>query len=214
MPPVAESWTQMAQARKRVLTEVREVVDAYERRLLEREKYFLSPLAIQQARTPPPALPTSTLGGDSSLDRIHFYLPYHGLNDRYAQELITRAYELNIRGLGLGLSTGRGRGRDKDRQNGHGSPDNGLKASLEQEWEEETGKDPLNLNVNEPLNGSNKGGKRKTRVGFLSKFLGLFEPHGLLLDGIMRHLPRDEFEVWALAVARTDGKPLAWGVRV
>ena len=55
---------------------------------------------------------------------------------------------------------------------------------------------------------------RRTRVGFLSKFLGLFEPHGLLLDGVMAHLPRDEFEVWALAVARTDGKPLAWGVQV
>ena len=50
---------------------------------------------------------------------------------------------------------------------------------------------------------------RRVRVGFISKFFGLFEPHGLLLDGAMEYLPRHVFEVWALPVVRTDGKPLA-----
>lgn len=50
--------------------------------------------------------------------------------------------------------------------------------------------------------------KRKARVGFISKFFAIFEPHGLLLDGVMKYLPRTEFEVIALPVARTDPKVL------
>ena len=46
-------------------------------------------------------------------------------------------------------------------------------------------------------------------MGFLSKFFGIFEPHGMLLDGIMKYLPRSRFFVIAMPVARTDGKPLA-----
>jgi predicted O-linked N-acetylglucosamine transferase (SPINDLY family) len=51
--------------------------------------------------------------------------------------------------------------------------------------------------------------KRKIRVGFASKFFGVYEPHALLLDGVMRYLPRDIYEVIAFPVLRTDGKPLA-----
>ena len=43
----------------------------------------------------------------------------------------------------------------------------------------------------------------------MSKFLGIFEPHGMLLDGIMKFLSRDDFFVFALPVARTDLKPLS-----
>lgn len=46
-------------------------------------------------------------------------------------------------------------------------------------------------------------------MGFISKFFGVFEPHALLLDGVMKYLPRSQFVVVALPVARTDGKPLA-----
>lgn len=55
-------------------------------------------------------------------------------------------------------------------------------------------------------------GERRIRVGFLSKFFGVFEPHALLLDGVMRYLPRSRFEVIAFPVSRSDGKPLAPGI--
>lgn len=54
--------------------------------------------------------------------------------------------------------------------------------------------------------------QRKIRVGFISKFFGVFEPHALLLDGVMRYLPRSAFEVIAFPVSRNDGKPLAPGI--
>ena len=49
---------------------------------------------------------------------------------------------------------------------------------------------------------------KRVRVGFISKFFGIFEPHGMLLDGIMNYLPRSQFIIVALSIARTDGKPL------
>ena len=54
-----------------------------------------------------------------------------------------------------------------------------------------------------------RGNGRLARVGFISKFMGLFEPHGSLLDGVMASLRRDRFRVIGLPVVRTDGKPLA-----
>lgn len=48
----------------------------------------------------------------------------------------------------------------------------------------------------------------RVKIGFFSKFFGLFEPHGLLLDGLIATLYRSHFEVFLLAVARNDGKPL------
>lgn len=53
---------------------------------------------------------------------------------------------------------------------------------------------------------------KKIRVAFISKFFGIFEPHGQLLDGIMKHLPRNIFTVLCLPIARTDGKPLSSSV--
>lgn len=53
---------------------------------------------------------------------------------------------------------------------------------------------------------------KKIRVGFISKFFGVFEPHALLLDGVMQYLPRSKFEVYAFPVTRSDGKPLAPGI--
>ena len=58
-----------------------------------------------------------------------------------------------------------------------------------------------------------KQSSQRIRVGFISKFFGIFEPHGLLLDGVMRYLPRSHFEVFCFPVARNDGKPLAPSVR-
>src|SRR5690606_29028275 len=41
---------------------------------------------------------------------------------------------------------------------------------------------------------------KKIKVGFVSRFFGDHEPHGMLLDGIMQHLPRESFVVIALPV--------------
>ena len=43
----------------------------------------------------------------------------------------------------------------------------------------------------------------------MSKFFALFEPHVLLLDGAMKYLPRDSFEVICIPIPRSDVKPLA-----
>ncbi len=43
----------------------------------------------------------------------------------------------------------------------------------------------------------------------MSKYFGLFEPHALLLDGVMASLPRDLFEVFVVATVRADVKPMA-----
>ena len=58
-----------------------------------------------------------------------------------------------------------------------------------------------------------KSEKKLVKVGFISKFFGIFEPHGMLLDGIMKYLPKSIFYVIALPVARTDGKPLSPVIR-
>ena len=58
----------------------------------------------------------------------------------------------------------------------------------------------------------NRTTQKKKRIAFISKFFAIFEPHGLLLDGVMKYLPRSEFEVIALPVARTDPKALSPGV--
>ena len=42
---------------------------------------------------------------------------------------------------------------------------------------------------------------RRARIGFLSKLFAEHEPHGLLLEGVVQHLPRDRFHVVVLPVA-------------
>ena len=49
---------------------------------------------------------------------------------------------------------------------------------------------------------------RRSRVGFSSKFFGEHEPHGLLLEGVVAHLPRDRFVVVVLPIA-SPGRPAA-----
>lgn len=111
---------------------------------------------------------------DSNLDRIHFYLVYHGVNDRPLQEAIIEAYRTHIKDLEHLLPQLAAKGPSL--------------AALQDD-------------VRQP--------RRRVRIAFMSKFFGIFEPHGLLLDGVMRSLPRTQFEVLALPVARTDGKPLS-----
>jgi tetratricopeptide (TPR) repeat protein len=132
---------------------------------------------------------------DASIDRIHFYIVYHGVNDRPFQELVARGYKLALSGINLLLP------HLADADN-----------SLEALWADISVREwtPASATVAalpiSPLLSISL--KRRVRVGFISKFFGIFEPHALLLDGIMTHLPRDRFVVYALPVARTDKKPL------
>jgi len=57
------------------------------------------------------------------------------------------------------------------------------------------------------------GSSRKVRVAFVSRYFGVYEPHGMLLDGVMMYLPRDRFHVMALPVVGTDDKPLSYVIR-
>lgn len=55
---------------------------------------------------------------DTSLDRIHFYIQYHGLNNRHLQELIAQAYlvhmDYNINYFNPFLLTSRGEANQKE----------------------------------------------------------------------------------------------------
>ena len=110
---------------------------------------------------------------DSTLDRIHFFVAYHGINDRYLQELVVTAYSKIIDNFNYVIPN--------------------LTQSL-----------PILQSIS-PINLI----QSKIRVAFISKFFGLFEPHGMLLDGIMKYLPRKYFEVIVLIVPSTDGKPIS-----
>ena len=135
---------------------------------------------------------------DSSLDRIHFYIQYHGLNDRYMQELIVNAYHANIEGL-------------RHYAPNLMSSDTSI-ISLRKDTKNLADYHVIKQQKAPSDSPIAPSSQRKVRVGFFSKFFGLFEPHGLLLDGTMKYLPRSQFEVIALPVARTDGKPLAFTV--
>ena len=110
---------------------------------------------------------------DSTLDRIHFFIAYHGINDRYLQELVVLAYSKVIESFDYIVPS--------------------VSPSL-----------PMLLS-----NLKDDKLTTKIRVGFISKFFGLFEPHGMLLDGIMKYLPRSHFDVFVLIVPSTDGKPVS-----
>jgi tetratricopeptide (TPR) repeat protein len=135
---------------------------------------------------------------DTSLDRIHFYVSYHGLNDRHLQDLVARVYQRYLK---------------LEYYSPYVNPTADFPA-----WVRDTVPNtvpPTASAVGAPHSATVPSlPVRHARVGFISKFLGVFEPHGMLLDGVMQYMPRDRFEVIALPVARGDGKPLSPTVRV
>jgi len=155
MSPVHTSWDEMVDERVAMSRKVTQMLDLY-----------------SQPGMAPPKVEV-----DTSLDRIHFYIQYDGLNDRPLQELITSAYLVIMEG-NINFT----------------NPSLALPGYHYEAF-------PLSqLNTQRKVCTS-----KRARIGFISKFFGVFEPHGLLLDGVMRYLPRSHFEVIALPVARTDG---------
>mmetsp|Transcript_16074 Transcript_16074/g.35048 ORF Transcript_16074/g.35048 Transcript_16074/m.35048 type:complete len:1364 (+) Transcript_16074:87-4178(+) len=172
LSPVAESWEGMLQERLRCTREL-------------------------QLMASEPSNATEKYALDTSLDRIHFYVAYHGLNDRSFQELVMSLYyryltidyikpaflEPTFPSLSMM--------QDSFRAEGLPSPGAGVGVGV-------------GAGAGSPPSES-----RKVKIGFMSKFFGLFEPHGMLLDGVMKHLPRSQFTVYTLPVARSENKPLS-----
>lgn len=181
LSPVAHSWAQMYEERAHIMHALTAILKESE-----------------DTMAPPTAAAVEKVKVDTSLDHIHFYVSYHGLNDRALQDLVTQVYRRYLRlehysphvdpqsSFPAWIPIGKGAAED---------PRSGAQSSSFA-WKRAA--DPSAL-VN----------KRRARVGFMSKFFGIFEPHGMLLDGVMKYLPRDRFEVIALPVARGDGKPLS-----
>jgi len=141
LSPVAPSWIQMMRERRRLMILIRELHDRP-----DPDDDDVKPLM-------------------SGLDRIHFYIQYHGYNDRKIQELMAHNYRKIIRNVGL------------------------ISPHL-----------PSHQEVRS-VNPTARPRKELIRIGFMSKLFGVFEPHGMLLDGVVRFLPRDRFRVIALEVA-------------
>jgi tetratricopeptide (TPR) repeat protein len=177
LSPVAATWEQMLSERTSIMRCLQALVD-------------------EATRGPAP----EKVDVDTSLDRIHFYVSYHGLNDRALQDLVMRLYHLHLRiqyrsPHVLPLAQAGFPGWIQPTASALPSP------TLTPPSPVLPSAAQMSL-VSLPL-------PRRARIGFLSKFFGIFEPHGMLLDGVMRYLPRDRFEVLALPVARGDGKPLS-----
>ena len=136
LSPVMKSWLNVLQERKRM----QDLVAKLCAKPQPHERYY-QPLS-------------------SALDRIHFYIQYHGLFDRNIQESMAHCYRKIIRDVGY-VAESLDKRIDLDRaDSGH-----------------------------------------LIRVGFMSKLFGIFEPHGLLLDGIIKYLPRNYFRVICLEIA-------------
>ena len=173
LSPIASSWSSMVQERR--------TLEAHLSRLLSEEEPVKHAL-------------------DSALHRIHFYLVYHGVNDRPLQEMIVRAYERLLIGFPyIHPKVKPSRPGVSVLRSGHtAATTESLRFTGQIEME--TRSIGVSLVTAETV---------KVRVAFMSLFFGIFEPHGMLLDGVMKLLPRSQFEVICFPVVRTDGKPLS-----
>jgi hypothetical protein len=135
---------------------------------------------------------------DTTLDRIHFYIQYHGLNDRHIQDCVAHlysAYIIDVNTYNPYISAEIFDEYNIQRKVSLQSTTTTENHKISGFIEKHTSKIVQNNNNKQnELTSTNTGVKRFT-VGFISKFFGIFEPHGLLLDGVMKHLPRSHFEV-------------------
>ena len=116
------------------------------------------------------------------IERVHFYLPYHGhgYSDRLLQESLMSLYLV-------------------------AQPDLAYISNKCLERQISNSKDDLLISrgfLLQDLDSSEVNVKqhRRKRIGFISKFFGPEEPHGLLLKGPIALLPRDRFEVILISI--------------
>ncbi|CAM9445349.1 unnamed protein product [Phaeothamnion confervicola] len=162
------------------------------------------------------------------VERVQFYLPYYGANDRPIQEAIARMYLAEAPWLadpaphllaprapdsdsGDGGSGDSGDSGDDGGDGGcgggnlcsrdgtqHGTPESSMSSGISGE----DGSTIIAVDDAAAASDVPRGGKdRQLRVAFVSKYFGEGEPHGLLLVGVARHLPRRLFRVLLCPVA-------------
>ncbi|CAN0159173.1 unnamed protein product [Ascophyllum nodosum] len=150
---------------------------------IDREKARLAQ-AVEDLihRDPPLVIPDPVRG----LERVQFYLVYRGGNHRELQQNIARMHTLASPMI-LSVSPAL-------QDIGRVKPSSGANTVSTT-----TGFDGLESGIRAtktlPL-----------RVGFVSKFFGDEEPHGMLLEGIIRHLPREHFHVTVCPIAHPKAR--------
>lgn len=231
LSPVASSWASMLEERERMETKLLELIN-YSNIYCKagkvngltsdqlREQRNLSAVSNSKSVSNNCTIIQQKL--DNALDRVHFYISYHGLNDRYIQDLVVTAYHRVISDVSA-FNTALGSGDITSWQNSFvliGGTEKGnvmgLSTSSASAKATKNPKGRLQIISGNTVETSSPHTTvttaRRVRVGFMSKFFGIFEPHGMLLDGFMRYLPKEMFDVVVLEVARTDGKPLAHSI--
>ena len=111
------------------------------------------------------------------IERLHFYLVYHGFNEYANQVMMARLYLSSVSHLRW-LSPL-------------------LPASI---FHKHSSALKHHSRENSPPQRANSSSKKKIRVGFVSKFFVVNHAHGQLLEGIVAHLPRDSFEIIICAI--------------
>ena len=133
---------------------------------------------------------------DSNLDRIHFYLVYHGVNDRPLQELIVAAYRLHISDLEVYVSSVIRKGPSIDSLQTEIQSIARTQSQSQSQSQSSSKPQLVRPSIDNSVQLQQLSVSpipaRRVKIAFLSKFFGIFEPPGLLLDGIMRSLPRSQ----------------------
>ena len=153
----------------------------------------------------------------SNLDHIHFYVVYHGVNDRFVQELVVFVYHLILSRVTY-IHPDLMSNEKKDmfefrlRHKLLVTSNHQINNLQEQKPDLYTPHPVTTTTTTSSTSATDHNTNphtHKVKIGFMSKFFGIFEPHGLLLDGVIKYLPRQHYSVYILPVARTDLKPLS-----
>ena len=182
LSPISSSWEFMIQQRNDLEHALREYVESLQKH--EVPDHMMHEL-------------------DSNLDRIHFYLVYHGVNDRPLQELIVQAYRLHISDLEVFVPSVLRKGPSIDSLQTEIQSIARTQSQSQSQSQSQVQAQPQQQLIQPSVDHSLQSLQslqtsispiptRRVKIAFLSKFFGIFEPHGLLLDGIMRSLPRTQ----------------------
>jgi hypothetical protein len=191
LSPIVQSLEQMTTERQQLLQRVQQLAN----------------------RGTPMQLPHLT-----SIPRVQFYLTYDGLNNRVTQEAIANLYRASEGVLFTGVNIASIKMNDSssssnDMIGGTSSSNSVNKASIDDTaiandttfsssntansaQLDDTTVHTATANASTDTHVSTSGSTGKPiRVAFVSKFLGEHEPHGMLVAGVIRGLPRPQYHV-------------------
>jgi predicted O-linked N-acetylglucosamine transferase (SPINDLY family) len=178
------------------------IVQSLEQMTTERQQLLHN---VQQLanRGTPMQLPHLT-----SIPRVQFYLTYDGLNNRVTQEAIANLYRasegilftgVNITRMTVSSSSGKSISEvnkssidsTATTNDAARSSDNTVNSGLINDFAA-TANSTDDKHV---ISRSSSSTGKPIRVAFVSKFLGEHEPHGMLVAGVIRGLPRPQYHV-------------------